>query len=213
MATKAKARLVADRFRRLWGVVQHITDNPGLHRLDLARHFNLSERQMQADLILIRIGIGLPLVRRNGYRFEDEGGSVRHSGLDFSDILTLARTIEASRRSGEAVDRLKQKLARLAPIHLRPLAEQLLVSPRRDLFLVLADAMLADETPRLRMHVKDSHTTWDKVVRPELILPYLGRWFVLGEDAATGTDRMFPFDDVISVEPAVVRIERKRVAS
>src|ERR1051326_4521069 len=62
-------RLVAERFRRIWQLVEDIASNPGKSRKELANQFSLSERQVQADLNVIRREMNLPLVRRQGYRF------------------------------------------------------------------------------------------------------------------------------------------------
>src|SRR3982751_5978745 len=62
-------RLAAERFRRIWQLVEDIASQPGKSRKELAAQFALSERQVQADLNVIRREMGLPLVRRQGYRF------------------------------------------------------------------------------------------------------------------------------------------------
>src|SRR5438105_11212939 len=62
-------RLVAERFRRIWQLVEDVASTPGKSRKDLAAQFSLSERQVQADLNVIRREMNLPLVRRQGYRF------------------------------------------------------------------------------------------------------------------------------------------------
>src|SRR6202165_5290890 len=62
-------RLVAERFRRIWQLVEDVASQPGKSRKELATQFSLSERQVQADLNVIRREMGLPLVRRQGYRF------------------------------------------------------------------------------------------------------------------------------------------------
>jgi hypothetical protein len=59
-----RKRLVADRFRRIWHIVQDIAETPGKSRKELADKFHLSERQVQADLNIIRTEMHLPLVRR-----------------------------------------------------------------------------------------------------------------------------------------------------
>src|SRR3954454_1033024 len=68
-----RKRLVADRFRRIWHIVEDIAETPGKSRRELADKFHLSERQVQADLNIIRTDMRLPLVRRQGYRFFAEG--------------------------------------------------------------------------------------------------------------------------------------------
>src|SRR5260370_38408231 len=62
-------RLVAERFRRIWQLVEDIASHPGKSRKELAAQFALSERQVQADLNVIRREMSLPLVRRQGYLF------------------------------------------------------------------------------------------------------------------------------------------------
>src|SRR5438067_643959 len=66
-------RLAAERFRRIWQLVEDIARAPGKSRKELATQFALSERQVQADLNVIRREMGLPLVRRQGYRFLTDG--------------------------------------------------------------------------------------------------------------------------------------------
>ena len=66
--------LIADRFQRIWEVVEYIAREPGQSRKQLAERFSLSERQVQADLNVIRTEMRLPLVRRHGYRFVNEEG-------------------------------------------------------------------------------------------------------------------------------------------
>ena len=43
-------RLAAERFRRIWQLVEDIARAPGKSRKELAAQFALSERQVQADL-------------------------------------------------------------------------------------------------------------------------------------------------------------------
>lgn len=72
-----RQRLVADRFRRVWALAEEIAANPGQTRRELADRFYVSERQIQADLNIIRADLRLPLVRRQAYRYADEGGAVQ----------------------------------------------------------------------------------------------------------------------------------------
>src|SRR5438105_5640287 len=67
-------RLVPERFRRIWQLVEDIARAPGKSRKELAAQLSLSERQVQADLNVIRREMGLPLVRRQGYRFLTSDG-------------------------------------------------------------------------------------------------------------------------------------------
>src|SRR3954468_20250578 len=62
-------RLAAERFRRIWQLVEDIARAPGKSRSGLPAQLALSERQVRADLNSIRRKMGLPLGRRQGYRF------------------------------------------------------------------------------------------------------------------------------------------------
>lgn len=70
--------LRGDRRERLRRLAAHIARRPGQARKDLARAFCFSERQIQADLALlrgdeapsIRAEVRLRLSRRGGYRYE-----------------------------------------------------------------------------------------------------------------------------------------------
>src|SRR5438105_13133857 len=108
-----RKRLIVDRFRRLWAIVEFIAAHPGCSRGQLADHFALSERQLQADLNVVRLEMGLPLVRRRGYRFLAEDDQCRPPlGLADAGMLGVAL-----RHAGAG--------ARIAPAALRSLAEQL----------------------------------------------------------------------------------------
>src|SRR6266700_4652388 len=117
-------RLVAERFRRIWQLVEEIASHPGKSRKELATQFSLSERQVQADLNVIRREMNLPLVRRKGYRFltdtQDAGPQCSLSEAQL--LLMLLR--RAAHDPSMPVDRLRSlmvKLPYLFPLHLRPL--------------------------------------------------------------------------------------------
>src|SRR5712691_7302411 len=85
-----RKRLVADRFQRIWQIVEFIARQPGKSRKELAERFALSERQVQADLNVIRAEMRLPLVRRQGYRFvNEEGGPTGVLELQEAQLLLL----------------------------------------------------------------------------------------------------------------------------
>ena len=75
-------RLVAERFRRIWQLVEDIASEPGKSRKELAGQYSLSERQVQADLNVIRREMNLPLVRRQGYRFVTDAQHYQLSALE-----------------------------------------------------------------------------------------------------------------------------------
>lgn len=204
-------RMVADRFRRIWSIVQKIADEPGHSRGELARIYSLSERQVQADLNIIRGEMRLPLVKSRGYRFADESGAYVGSGaLDFMDLLALVGVLEAARRSGfEAGDALAVKLARLVPLHLQPLARELFLGEHREHLRRIAAATLDRDGSSVLIRGTGWPVGVYDHVKPELIMPYLGEWFILGEDVKLRRNRMWAVNLVASVEPVAIRIERK----
>ena len=88
-----RRRFMADRFQRIWSIVERIDQQPGLGRRQLSEEFALSERQLQADLEVIRLEMGLPLSRRQGYRFD--GRADPNGSLGLLDAITLARLVRA----------------------------------------------------------------------------------------------------------------------
>src|SRR4030088_2112830 len=122
-------RLVAERFRRIGGLVEDIAGQPGKSRKELAGQFSLSERQVQADLNVIRREMGLPLVRRQGYRFltDTQATGPQFSLAEAQLLLMLLR--RAAHDPSLPVDRLRSlmlKLPFLFPLHLRPLVAKTL---------------------------------------------------------------------------------------
>src|SRR5579859_6583808 len=115
-------RLVAERFRRIWQLVEDIASHPGKSRKELAAQFALSERQVQADLNVIRREMSLPLVRRQGYRFLTDTSETgpQFSLAEAQLLLMLLR--RAASDASLPVDRLRSlmvKLPYLFPLHLR----------------------------------------------------------------------------------------------
>src|SRR5712692_8990765 len=147
-------RLVAERFRRIWQLVEDIACQPGKSRKELAGQFSLSERQVQADLNVIRREMGLPLVRRQGYRFLTDA---QETGPQFSLAeaqLLLMLLRRATNDPSLPVERLKSlmvKLPYLFPLHLRPLVAKTLQAAnasserggrQHEMFAALAEALL-----------------------------------------------------------------------
>ena len=132
-------RLVAERFRRIWQLVEDIASYPGKSRKELANQFALSERQVQADLNVIRREMNLPLVRRQGYRFliDTSGTGPQFSLEEAQLLLTVLR--RAAHDPSLPMDRLRSLMAKLPylfPLHLRPLVIKTLeavvgIGPRR----------------------------------------------------------------------------------
>jgi predicted DNA-binding transcriptional regulator YafY len=204
----ASKRLVADRLRRVWAIVEYVAYRPGCTRRDLAQHFAIAERTLQADLNTIRQEMGLPLMRRGGYRFstEDDARPVPF-GLDDAHLLAqaLRRVAMDGLASTDAVRSLTARLPLLFPPHLRPLLSRALggsratdeASPDDRVFGVLAQALQRRAPLRLR-YLPDpaARLTQEAVVRPEVVVPYLGGWYLIGECQQTRKMRIVALEAV-----------------
>lgn len=213
----ARKNLAADRFRRVWHMVEDIAREPGKSRRDLASKYSLSERQIQSDLELIRQEMRLPLIRRQGYRFETDTRipppslSFRETQLMVLAVRQLGRERGVQRK--ELAD-LLAKLPGLFPPHLRPLADRLLepvTSPdggvgiqRDDIFAALSEA--AVRKALVRLHYDPGVPTAvipDPIVRAELIVPVDGSWYIIGHWLQKKRLSMFDLDGVQAVTPTL----------
>ncbi|MGE3267129.1 MAG: helix-turn-helix transcriptional regulator [Chloroflexota bacterium] len=206
-----RQRLVADRFRRIWHVVEDIAAHPGKSRRELADKFHLSERQIQADLNIIRAEMRLPLVRRQGYRFVAEGAPSGDSAFDLREAQLLVMILrQASRDRSIPADRLRsmmRKLPAMFPPHLQPLVARTLeaVTGRQggreqQVFAALADGLLRGASVKLHYPPGDfSSVVSEPIVQPELLLPYLSSWYVVGHCQQRNRVMMFRVDTVSAV--------------
>jgi predicted DNA-binding transcriptional regulator YafY len=210
-----RKRLVADRFRRIWHIVEDIAETPGKSRKELADKFHLSERQVQADLNIIRSDMHLPLVRRQGYRFVSEhqsGGGLGSFKLQEAQLLVMIMR-EAMRNRSIPPDRLNsllRKLPSMFPAHLQPLVHRTLeavIMPRsgqqQQVFAALADGLLRGSNVQLHYPPGDTSSPLpEPIVRPELLLPYLNSWYLIGECRQRSRTMMFNLDGVTAVTVA-----------
>ncbi|HYU20181.1 MAG TPA: hypothetical protein VEQ11_15945 [Chloroflexota bacterium] len=206
-----RKRLVADRFRRIWHIVEDIAETPGKSRRELADKFHLSERQVQADLNIIRSDMRLPLVRRQGYRFVAEGSAATGGGcFDFREAQLLVMILRQATRDraipGDRLQSLMKKLPAMFPAHLQPLVQRTLdavISPRtgqQQVFAALADSLLRGSPIKLHYPPGDTSSPLpEPIVRPELLLPYLSSWYVIGDCRQRNRTMMFNLDAVTSV--------------
>ena len=190
VAVVNRRHLAPDRARRIWAIVECISQEPGLGRVELAQRFALSERQLQSDLVVIRDEIGLPLTRSRGYRFAPTDTS--RSPLGLQDLVTLANLTRAAREEAGVGDAVlatcATNLAGAFPPQLRQLAHRLLVPeasdgvpPGAECFTLLAEALLRGQRVQLRYHSsRPSRSTVDWTVDPELLLPQGDSWFLVG---------------------------------
>src|SRR5258708_8402578 len=208
-------RLVAERFRRIWQLVEEIAAHAGKSRKELAAQFALSERQVQADLNVIRREMNLPLVRRQGYRFvtdsPDCGPQFSRAGAQL--LLMLLR--RAAHDPSLPVDRLRSlmvKLPYLFPLHLRPLVAKTLEAAnasdrggrQQEIFAALAEALLRKSYVKLHYAAGDPVSSiLQTIVQPEVLFPYCKSWHLIGR--ARQRDRMlvFDLDTVVAVTAAV----------
>lgn len=209
-STSSRTRLVASRFTSIWAVVQEIADRPGQSRQQLAQKFFLSERQIQADLNIIRIDLRLPLIRRQGYRFSDDGPSARSAGFGLAEAQLLVMVLRVALRDRslpkDALASMMGRLPALFPLHLQPVVartvQALLAPPStgQQAFLALAEALVRGRWVRLHYGPGCSPVAVSEpVVKPSLLLPYLDEWYVLGECQHDGRERMLGVTDVRAV--------------
>lgn len=214
-----RTRLDGHRFRRVWAAVEEIANHPGQSRADLAQRFMVSERQAQADLTIIRAEMGLPLIRRGGYRFTDEGAATGAGAPDLREAQLLVLLLrEATRGRGlpqERLAKLIEKVPQMFPPHLQPLVErtmEALTSPKPAtqgrVFAALSEALLRGFLVKLHFPMGDPAAPYgnpEPLVVPELLLPHLRSWYLVGEvrhgrtDGEKWSTRMVCLDSVIAV--------------
>ena len=208
-------RLVAERFRRIWQLVEDIASEPGKSRKELANQFALSERQVQADLNVIRREMGLPLVRRQGYRFltEQEDSGPQFSLAEAQLLLMLLRRAATdSSLPGERLRSLMVKLPYLFPLHLRPLVAKTLEAAnaseregrQQEIFAALAEALLRKSYVKLHYPAGDPISAiQEPIVQPEVLFPYCKSWHLIGNCRQRGRIMVFDLDTVVAVTSAV----------
>jgi predicted DNA-binding transcriptional regulator YafY len=209
-------RLVAERFRRIWQLVEDIASAPGKSRKELASQFSLSERQVQADLNVIRREMNLPLVRRQGYRFLTD---VQEGGPQFSLaeaqllLMLLRRAVLDPTLPNDRLRSLMDKLPFLFPLHLRPLVAKTLEAAsasnrggrQQEIFAVLAEALLRKSYVKLHYPAGDPVSAiQEPIVQPEVLFPYCQSWHLIGTCQQRNRIMVFDLDSVVAVTPTAV---------
>jgi predicted DNA-binding transcriptional regulator YafY len=208
-AVVQRKRLVPDRFKRIWAIVEAIDRQPGLTRAELANRFALSERQLQADLNVVRREIGLPLIREHGYRFGPDIDAEQTFSL--RDVHTLFLVVRCAANDPsvprEALDELTGKLHRAFPITLQPLVRKALApwadpgfGPSPEAFAMLADALARQQPVKLRYapHSGMGFFT-EPIVDPHFVLPHLSSMYLIGHCHQRQRELMFPLDSLLEV--------------
>jgi predicted DNA-binding transcriptional regulator YafY len=201
-------RLVTDRFLRVWSIVEFIAQRPGVSRAQLAQEFALSERQLQADLRLIRNGMALPLTRDRGYRFHSPETAA--NALTLQDLFLLStlarRTFDDPSLPREATLDALARLALAFPPPLQPLARQALAppidsrfGPGPEVFACLAGALVRQQPVRLSYPLpEDRGMVREPVVEPRVLFPYDGSWYLIGRQNGQPHMAMFCLDTLES---------------
>lgn len=207
-----RPRVEAERLRRIWRLVEDIASHPGQTRLQLARSFCLSERQLQADLTVIREEMLLPLVRRRGYRFQDASeDAVEPISLAEAQLLLmlLRRAERDPALPAQRLRELLEKLPALLPAHLRPLVARTLQAARdegghrHEIFATLADALLQRSYVKLYYPSGDAaFPMLEPIVQPEVLVPFHSTWHVIGHCLQRDRVMVFDLDPVIAVSRA-----------
>lgn len=181
-----RRRFVADRFRRIWAIVEDIAANPGRSRLQLAKKYHLSERQVQDDLNIIRAEMRLPLRRDGGYRFGLPGERPAATNIALTDALVLLAIIARARRERSKLtvhlDGLANRLPSMFPAHLQPLVRYAL---RSEIGAALVAAMLNDDTVRVQYPITAPPVVachgLAPIVKPVVMLPLGDSWYLIGD--------------------------------
>ncbi|MBI2755338.1 MAG: WYL domain-containing protein [Chloroflexi bacterium] len=210
-----RRRMAAERFRRIWQMVEHIAAHPGASRKQLARDYSLSERQIQDDLNVIRADMRLPLVRHQGYRFRSdppEGASSQPFTLAEAQLLLmlLRKATHDPALPGARLVTVLGKLPTLFPAHLRPLVLKTLEAmaedasgARQEVFGTVADALLRKRYVKLHYAGGDPLSgIAEPVVQPEVLFPYLESWYLIGMCRQRRRMMIFDLDGIMGVTQA-----------
>jgi hypothetical protein len=180
-----RRRFVADRFRRIWAIVEDIAATPGQSRLQMAEKYHLSERQVQEDLNIIRAEMRLPLRRDGGYRFSLPGERPAATNIALTDALVLLSLVARARREHSKLtvhlDGLASRLPSMFPAHLQPLVRYAL---RSEIGAALVAAMLNDETIKLQYPITAPPVVachgLTPIVKPVVMMPLMSSWYLIG---------------------------------
>jgi len=202
-------QLAIDRLSRIWAIIEHIAEHPGTSRRRLAESYALSERQVQEDLRVIREELRFPLVRRKGYRFstEDNQTTVDLSFSEARALISALRTAALDRNTQqEPLKSLLAKLPTIFPLHLQPLMRKSLESlgnpeqvAEEKVFLALTEALFEKLPVRLHISSKAPASVPNPVVEPQLLMPYMGSWYLVGQCRQKKRMMMFRVENIEAV--------------
>ena len=175
---------------RIWALAEYIYGHPGVTRSVLAHRFSVSERQVQSDMTLMRKDLALPLNRSHGYHLG--AGAVDQATLSMRDISTLFQVIDRALRdqsiSRKELNATVGRLVEAFPPHLQQLARGTLSPeaavdgrPASPLLASLVTALVERQPVKLRFASSPGpgHPI-ESILKPEVLLPYQGDWYVVG---------------------------------
>jgi len=177
------------RTARILEIIQLVAAAPRRYlRRDLATRFELSERQVQKDLQVIRHGLKLTLVHDDGYYFE-EMPRLPTLQYSFSEALAMLLAVQAARQvSGIGSAELAAAVARLEalfPQEFVPLLRQMIGRPvvtaqrehRQEMLMLLNRALVERRKMRMVYETRSRDgAVGERVVRPYHIMPYVRSW-------------------------------------
>lgn len=210
-----RRRLIPERFKRIWGLAEFIDSHPGATRGELARKFAISERQLQADLRVIRRDMGLPLTRAKGYRFGPN--AALGTAMTLGDVHTLFVLMERAARDPlvvkDDVAETAERLVDAFPPHLQPLAGHTLTTrpgpgeaPAPALLASLTQALVKKQAVKLRFAPgKGMGYPVEPIVAPEALLPYQDDWYLVGVCEQQQRLAMVSLDGLRAVTPELGR--------
>jgi len=210
------------RTARILEIIQLIATAPDRYlRRDLANRFEISERQIQKDLEVVRHGLKLALGHSSeGYYFEEMPRlpTLRYS---FSEALALLSAVQAAHQvSGIGSAELAAAVARLEalfPSEFGPLLRQMSSPPvitaqrehRQQMLMLLNRALLVGRKVRMIYGTRSrGGAVSERVVRPFHIMPYVRSWHLVAYCEMREAVRMFKVD---RIQEATLLDERYRV--
>jgi predicted DNA-binding transcriptional regulator YafY len=201
------------RVARVLEIIQYIAARPGWwKRKTLAERYELSERQIQKDLDIIRHRLGLSLLHDGvGYSFE----RIPHLPVvqyTFSEALALLMAAQAAQQvSGVGSSDLAAAIARLQsifPVEFSGMISQITSQTaqpgqrkhRQQILLNLNRALLEQRKARLVYRTQSRGGEMnERVVRPYHIMPYVRSWQLIAYCERRQEVLMFKVDRIQAI--------------
>lgn len=207
------------RLARILEIVQIIVAAPGRwSRRELAQRWEISERQVQKDLEVIRHGLKLRLIHTNqGYTFEEVPG-LPTVAYTFAEALALLLAFQAAQQiPGVSSPDLAAAIARLQSVFPReflslfnqitsqtPRASQ--SSHRQEVLLTLNHALAEQRKVRISYRTQSrGGEVNERVIHPYHIMPYVRSWQAIAYCEKRQQVLMFKLDRMDAVTVLDVR--------